>query len=134
MDIELKLREMFVLKDPGNRFTDDVLSRVGDVPAEHANDGVVRLSDARRSKRGRHLLLGALVVAAAAAVMLPFLPGRNGSDTTADAATLAAPGSELSDGDSAAAVSVVQSEPAMGAKNPRLPGSGSLYGVCCPAS
>ena len=118
MDIELKLREMFVLKDPGIRFTDDVLSRVGDVPAEHANDGVVRLSDARRSKRGRHLLLGALVVAAAAAVMLPFLPGRNGSDTTADAATLAAPGSELSDGDSAAAVSVVQSEPAMEGEEP----------------
>jgi hypothetical protein len=77
MDIEQQLREMLVLRDPGARFTDDVLSRVGDVPGGQPRDGVVRLADVRNTRLGRRVLLGALVVVGAAAAMLPFLPGRD---------------------------------------------------------
>jgi hypothetical protein len=76
MDIEQKLREMLVLRDPGVQFTDDVLSRVGDVPNAQSVEGVVRLADARNSRRGRRVLLGSLVVVAAAAATLPFMLDR----------------------------------------------------------
>jgi len=80
MDIELKLRELLVPRDPGVTFTDSVLSRVGDVPDAPSGDGVVRLAAARARARGRgrRMLFGALIVAAAAAAMLPFLPERGG--------------------------------------------------------
>lgn len=77
MDIEQQLREMLVLRDPGARFTDNVLARVGSVPDRQHQDGVARLADARNRKRGRRILLGALVVVGAAAAMLPFMPGRD---------------------------------------------------------
>lgn len=78
MDIEQKLRELLVPRDPGATFTDSILSRVGDVPHAPAGDGVVRLADARARWRSRRLLLGVVVVVAAAAAMLPLLPDRGG--------------------------------------------------------
>lgn len=77
MDIELKLRERLVLRDPGARFTDQVLSKLGDVPDGAPRKGVVQLSGARRQQRGRRLLVGAVLVAAAAAATLTFMHGRN---------------------------------------------------------
>lgn len=76
MDIELKLREMLVLRDPGGRFTDGVLARVGDAPQVETRDGVVRISDAGTRKRGRRLLIGVLVLVGAAAAMVPLLSDR----------------------------------------------------------
>lgn len=75
MDIEPKLREMLVLKDPGKRFTDTVLAQIGEVPAGQSREGVVKIADAWASRRARRLLLGVLIVAGAAAATLPFLPG-----------------------------------------------------------
>lgn len=92
MDIELELRQMFVLRDPGKGFTDKVLSRVGDVPEGPHRDGVARLADARNSKRGRRLLLGALLVVGVAAAMLPFMPERRmGVPETQETAALDKP-------------------------------------------
>lgn len=84
MDIELKLRERLVLRDPGPRFTDDVLSKLGDVPDGTPRNGVVQLSEARRRQRGRRLLLGVVVVVAAAAATLPFMHGRSGDEGGAE--------------------------------------------------
>ena len=81
MDIEQKLRELLVPRDPGVTFTDGVLSRVGDVPDAPSGEGVVRLSDARARSRGRRMLIGAVLVASAAAAMLPFLQDRDGGQS-----------------------------------------------------
>lgn len=75
MDIEQKLRERLFLRDPGARFTDEVMSKLGDVPDGAQHDGVVTLAAERQRRRGRRLLLGSLVVAAAVAATLPFLHG-----------------------------------------------------------
>src|SRR5690606_12167184 len=92
MDIEQQLREMLVLKDPGARFTDGVLARLGNVPDRQQRDGVVRLADVRNTRRGRRILLGALVVVGAAAAMLPFMPGRdNDVPASQQVAALVAP-------------------------------------------
>jgi hypothetical protein len=40
MDIELKLRDMLVLRDPGPHFTDSVLARLCDAPQSPAGEGV----------------------------------------------------------------------------------------------
>jgi hypothetical protein len=74
MDIELSLRELQLLHDPGARFTDGVLSRVGDAPVGRMPDGVVRLADARARKRSRRILFSTIaVVGVAAAVPLLML-------------------------------------------------------------
>ena len=84
MDIELKLRERLVLRDPGARFTEQVLSKLGDVPDGAPREGVVQLSEARRQQRGRRLLVGAMLVAAAAAATLPFMHARDGDEAVAE--------------------------------------------------
>ena len=67
MDIEQKLREKLPLENPGPRFTDGVMSRLGEAPVWQASDSVVRLSDARARWRSRGILLGTVVAIAAAA-------------------------------------------------------------------
>ncbi|HUG72601.1 MAG TPA: hypothetical protein VMK82_04175 [Steroidobacteraceae bacterium] len=111
MDIELKLREMLDLRDPGVRFTDDVLSRVGDVPNGQSVEGVVRLDDVRTSRRGRRILLGSLVVVGAAAAALPFMLDRTvpAAPMVQQAVSPAEPAGESPAVDSG--VSVVLSDP-----------------------
>jgi hypothetical protein len=114
MDIEQQLRQMLVLRDPGARFTDDVLSRVGDVPQGQSRDGVVRLADVRDARRGRRVLLGVLVVVGAAAAMLPFLPGRDDDmPASQDVAALVTPEGEAAT-DPAAQSAMDQVEPSPG--------------------
>lgn len=111
MDIEQQLREMLVLRDPGARFTDDVLARVGDVPDGQARDGVVRLADVRNSRLGRRVLLGVLVVVGAAAAMLPFLLDRDDDVPGAqDGVALLTPAGGAA-ADPAAATGIDQTEP-----------------------
>ncbi len=79
MDIEVSLRELLVLENPGTRFTDEVMSRLGNVPAALPRDGVVRLADARQRKRNRWILLGTLLVVGSGSVDLAVdhpCPGR----------------------------------------------------------
>lgn len=107
MDIELKLRDMLVLRDPGPHFTDSVLARLCDAPQSPAGEGVASLADARRSRRGRYLLGGAVVVVAAAAAMIPFLPDGFRFKAAAQAATMVSPGEDdsgLSEDDASIAV------------------------------
>lgn len=77
MDIELQLRQRLVLRDPGPRFTDGVMSKLGDAPDGAPREGVVQLSEVRHRQRGRRLLVVVVLVAAAAAATLPFMHGRN---------------------------------------------------------
>ncbi|MEJ0100100.1 MAG: hypothetical protein WDO12_10305 [Pseudomonadota bacterium] len=72
MDIEASLRELLVLENPGARFTDGVMARVGHEPVEASRDGVVRFADARARKRGRRIVLGLLLGVAAAASTLTW--------------------------------------------------------------
>lgn len=112
MDIELKLRELLALRDPGVRFTDSVLSRVGDVPDGQSRDGVVRLADARTSRRGRRVLLGMLVVVGAAAAMLPFMADRNvNAPGVQETVALTEPVGGSPAADSAVPMPMVQSDP-----------------------
>lgn len=97
MDIELRLREMLVLRDPGPRFTENVLSRLGDALPAQSSEGVARLADAQRRKRGRRLLVSALAGAlAAAAAMLPFIRDQFGEKAAAQVATVVDSGDETS--------------------------------------
>lgn len=80
MDIELSLRQLQGLENPGPRFADGVMSRVGDVPVAPARDGVLRLADARLRKRSRRILIGTLAVVAAAAASMLTLVQRSGND------------------------------------------------------
>jgi hypothetical protein len=79
MDIELSLRDLQLLHDPGLRFTDGVMSRVGDAPVGRMPDGIVRLADARARKRSRRILLSVVVVIGVAAAM-PMLMLRDWSE------------------------------------------------------
>jgi hypothetical protein len=72
MDIELQLRGILPLRDPGVAFTDAVMARVGDVPAGQPGDGVVRLAEARARRRSRRILFGTVVAIGAAAAMPTF--------------------------------------------------------------
>jgi hypothetical protein len=78
MDIELSLRQLQVLRDPGVRFTDGVMARLGDAPTAQAMDGVARLADARARRRNRRILIVTLVAIGVAAAMPLML--RDSSD------------------------------------------------------
>lgn len=74
MDIEPSLRQLRVLRDPGVRFTDGVMSRVGDVPVVEPREGVVLIAEARTRKRSRRIQIAtAVAVAVAAAAAIPTL-------------------------------------------------------------
>lgn len=89
MDIEQRLREMLVLRDPGTPFTDGVMSRVVEVPGGQAGDGVVQLAEARARRRGRRILFGTLVaVGAAAAIPSYFLYGGRDAPAIQEAVAL----------------------------------------------
>lgn len=133
MDIEPKLRDMLALRDPGTRFTDKVLARLGDVPSGPSRDGVANIADARSSRRGRRLLLGVLLVAGAAAATLPFMRGRVDEQAAPQAAGVAAP--EAAAGDASAAA--LDAAPAVRADADTLSGCidpDVLYGLLLPGS
>jgi hypothetical protein len=103
MDIELSLRQLQVLRDPGVRFTDGVMARVGDTPMPQPQDGVVQLADARARRRSRRILF-ITVVAIGVAAAMPMLwqrdraeqPVAQAAPSTAGAALLAVSSSDIS--------------------------------------
>ncbi len=83
MDIELRLREILTVQDPGVQLTDAVMSRVGDQPSsEQSGAGISRLSDARARRRRRFVVVGTLLAMAAAAGMLLVHRGGNAPPKT----------------------------------------------------
>jgi hypothetical protein len=69
MNIELSLRQLLVLRDPGVRFTDGVMARVGDTPVLQSPDGVVQLADVRMRRRSRRIVFVAVAAIGVAAAM-----------------------------------------------------------------
>jgi hypothetical protein len=91
MDIELTLREKLVLKDPGPRFTDGVMSRVGDAPVGQNSDSVVQLADERARRRSRRILLATVVAIAAAASIPTYYLSRGPADAPVVQEAVASP-------------------------------------------
>lgn len=71
MNIELRLREIMVVEDPGVQVTEAVLARVGERPVSaHGNGGIAQIAEARARRRSRYILIGALLAVGAAAAGL----------------------------------------------------------------
>lgn len=83
MDIELNLRQLLVLRDPGMRFTDGVMARLESTPPIQLTDGVVRIADARARRRSRRILIVSLVAIGAAAAVPLLLHDSKEPPTTA---------------------------------------------------
>jgi hypothetical protein len=117
MDIELRLREILPLENPGPRFTDGVMSRLGDAPVGGASDSVVRLSDARARRISRGILLGTVLVVAAAASIPAYYLSRQ-ADAPGVTEAMSSPPGEATEADPAAQA-LVEAELSGTGENPR---------------
>jgi len=147
MDIELRLREILPLRDPGAAFTDGVMARVAQAPAVSADAGVVQLSEARARRRSRRILLATAVVIGAAAAMPAYFLGDGTDGPGATAAVALVPGGATdSDPDVQVPVQAVFSAEPLGAgqsppncidpdvlRGLLLPGSGVTFRVTADA-
>lgn len=95
MDIELSLRQLQGLRDPGVRFTDGVMSRIGDAPLVEPRDGVVQIADARARKRSHRILIATVVAVAAAAAVPTLTLLRDGAEPQVVQLAAAPPASQL---------------------------------------
>jgi hypothetical protein len=119
MDIELRLREILPLRDPGAAFTDGVMARVAEAPAVSADAGVVQLSEARARRRSRRILIGTVVVIAAAAAMPVYFLGGGRDAPLISKGPAVIPVASVTTAPDAPSQSLVSTEPAgAAASNP----------------